>query len=177
MSKLNRNDYGYFEDLMKEEQNLKQTYFFGSDKLGERHIAEFRMWLTGASYKKIGLHFNISACQAETDIKKAARIAEFHHKSKEEQERIINNLYPVNHYGRLRVYLTELAERNNFPKNLVVRATNAFARVVKGYNPDYLDALKNADPESFIKLRNIGTKSVEILHIAHQELNKSDKDL
>lgn len=82
--------------------------------------------------------------------------------------------YPVNHRPELRAFLQNVADKYGYTMNHVTRAENCFVRNTKGFAPDYLQELKDADPDTFITWRNAGAKTVEFLRRAHDELNREE---
>ena len=82
--------------------------------------------------------------------------------------------YPVNHRPELRAFLQIVADKYGYTMNHVTRAENRFVHNTKGFAPDYLQELKDADPDTFITWRNAGAKTVEFLRRAHDELNRKE---
>lgn len=82
--------------------------------------------------------------------------------------------YPVNHRPELRAFLQSVADKYGYTMNHVTRAENRFVHNTKGFAPDYLQELKDADPDTFIFWRNAGAKTVEFLRLAHDELNQEE---
>lgn len=171
-ARINRTDYQDYEKVLLENDNLKFTLFFGSEKLGERHLNEFRMWMNGGTYTSISTRFGISIGQVRYDILKATRIIAFYQKSAEERLAIVNNLHPVTPYMRLLEYFQQIANENNLSKSNAVRAANAFARSMKDCD-DYLLELQKSDLGSFVgNIFNCGFKSDKIIYLAQKKLQK-----
>ena len=80
--------------------------------------------------------------------------------------------YPVNHRPELREFLQSVADKYEYTMSQVTRTENCFIRNTNGFSPDYLQELKDADPDAFITWRNAGAKTVEFLRRAHDELNQ-----
>lgn len=82
--------------------------------------------------------------------------------------------FPVNHRPELRAFLQSVADKYGYTMSHVTRAENYFVCNINGFAPDYLQELKDADPDTFITWRNVGTKTVEFLRHAHDELNQKE---